>query len=132
MLKQIFQPRFCETDALGHISNTTLPIWFETAREPIFRWFSPDLDPSDWHLILGRMSYEFERELFYQHPVEVRTFISRIGNSSFEVYHEAWQSGQRCVTGSVTLVHFDYQSKKAKPLPGAVRELMQAQLLETV
>ena len=28
-------PRFSETDMLGHISNTTLPIWFEGARATV-------------------------------------------------------------------------------------------------
>ena len=45
MLVDTITPRFCDTDALGHISNTTLPVWFEGARDPIFRWFTPDLDP---------------------------------------------------------------------------------------
>lgn len=29
-------PRFYETDAFGHINNTVITGWFETAREPVF------------------------------------------------------------------------------------------------
>ena len=44
MLATSISPRFLETDALGHINNTVLPMWFEAAREPVFRMFSPELD----------------------------------------------------------------------------------------
>lgn len=44
MFKEIIQPRFNETDALGHINNTVLTAWFEGARDPIFKLFTPDLD----------------------------------------------------------------------------------------
>ncbi|MEC8487777.1 MAG: acyl-CoA thioesterase, partial [Pseudomonadota bacterium] len=46
-----FDVRFCETDALQHVSNTALVTWFEAAREPIFRMFTPELDLNNWPLI---------------------------------------------------------------------------------
>ncbi|HIH75199.1 MAG TPA: acyl-CoA thioesterase, partial [Methanosarcina sp.] len=39
-------PRFGDIDGLGHVNNTVLPVWFETGRNSIFRFFSPDLDLS--------------------------------------------------------------------------------------
>ena len=36
MLRCELMPRFYETDGLGHINNTVIPKWFETARTPIF------------------------------------------------------------------------------------------------
>lgn len=44
MFKEIIKPRFNETDALSHINNTVLTAWFEGARDPIFKLFTPDLD----------------------------------------------------------------------------------------
>ncbi len=40
MLEMQIQPRFQETDALGHINNTVPAVWFESARDPLFRIFS--------------------------------------------------------------------------------------------
>ena len=37
MVTAVVTPRFYETDAFGHINNTVITGWFETAREPIFR-----------------------------------------------------------------------------------------------
>ena len=91
MLRETIKPRFLETDALGHINNTIIPSWFEGARDPVFRWFTPDLDVKKWRLILARFDVVFHHELFYEYPVELRTYIGKIGSSSFEVYQEAWQ-----------------------------------------
>ncbi len=44
MLEETFAVRFYETDALAHVSNTVLAGWFESARMPVFKMFSPELD----------------------------------------------------------------------------------------
>ena len=35
MLSLTVSPRFAETDALGHINNTVIPVWFEQGRHGI-------------------------------------------------------------------------------------------------
>ncbi|MBC7185133.1 MAG: acyl-CoA thioesterase, partial [Marinobacter sp.] len=52
------EPRFSDTDALGHISNTTLPVWFEQARTPVFRIFHPTLEADTWPLIIARLEID--------------------------------------------------------------------------
>lgn len=120
------QPRFNETDALGHINNTVLATWFEGARDSVFRVFSPTLDPQTWQLILAKFSIEFHAELFYGQPVEIRTWISRMGTSSFDVSQEAWQQGQRCASGVAVLVHYDFAGKTSKPLTELQRQTLAA------
>lgn len=124
MFSETFEPRFVDTDALGHINNTAIPIWFEGCRTPIFRWFTPDLDPKQWRIILARYTVEFHAEIFYQAPVEIRTGISRVGGSSFDVYQEVWQGGHKCASGTTVLVHFNHTTKKAEPIPAVIRQQM--------
>lgn len=116
MLTEQITPRFNETDALGHINNTVLAAWFEGARDPVFRLFTADLNPANWRLILARFSLEFHAELFYGQPVEIRTTISRVGGSSFDVSQEAWQQGQRCASGVAVLVQYDFAAKRSVAL----------------
>ena len=59
-----FDVRFCETDALQHVSNTALVAWFEAAREPIFRMFTPELDLQNWPLILASYKVDFLAQIF--------------------------------------------------------------------
>lgn len=111
MYSQTIQPRFNETDALGHINNTVVAAWFEGCRDPLFRLFTPDLNPAQWRLILAKFSVEFHSELFYGEPVDIRTWVSRIGSSSFDVSQQAWQSGKHCASGVAVMVHYDFEAK---------------------
>jgi acyl-CoA thioester hydrolase len=112
-------PRFGDTDALGHINNTVLALWFEAARNPLFRIFSPDLvlSPETWPLIMAHTDYDFVGELRFQYDVEIRSWISRIGTKSFTVYHEAWQRGQLCAKGSAVVVHYNFNTRRSTPIP---------------
>ncbi|MCD8523192.1 MAG: acyl-CoA thioesterase [Saccharospirillaceae bacterium] len=114
-------PRFVETDALGHINNTVLPVWFEDARTPLFRLFTPDLDINNWHLIIAKIEVEFVGELFYGKEVEIRTYITRLGNSSMVIAHEAWQEGRMGARGSAVMVHFDHKAKQSVTIPEPIR-----------
>lgn len=130
MFTNIIIPRFLETDALGHINNTVPPMWFEASREPIFRMFSPEMNTNDWKLMLASYTVNFHAETLFGAEVEVKTFVSRIGNSSFDVYQECWQNGQKTVSATTTMVHFVHQEKKSQPVPPHVVEQMKQHLIE--
>ncbi|MEX1057274.1 MAG: thioesterase family protein [Natronospirillum sp.] len=121
MLSETFLPRFDDTDALGHINNTRIPVWFEGARTPVFRCFTPDLDIRQWRLMIARYDIQFHGELFYGEPVEIRTWVSRLGNSSFDVSQEVWQRDERRASGVTVMVHFDHQAKRTQALTDDIR-----------
>ncbi|WKN40995.1 acyl-CoA thioesterase [Tunicatimonas pelagia] len=122
MFEQHITPRFSETDALGHINNTVVPVWFEQARRPVFKLFTPDLDPGKWRLIIARIEVDFVGELHYGTDVVIRTSVDNVGNTSFRVAQEVWQQGKVRVKGLATLVHYDYQTQRSKPIPDYIRE----------
>lgn len=131
MFKTTVAPRFGDIDGLGHVNNTVLPVWFEIGRNSVFRLFSHDLDlsPEKWHLILVRTEFDFLSQMYFRSDVEIRTFIEKIGNSSFTVGHEAWQEGELKVRGQAVLVYYDFKLQKALPLPGPVREMLKEHML---
>ncbi len=122
MFSEKITPHFSDTDALGHINNTKPPVWFEGGRAPIFRLFTPDLDPKKWQLIIAKIEVSYHGQLFYGQDIEIRTFISRIGGASFDVYQELWQHGEKCVSGVASMVHFDYQAQSSKKIPDDIKE----------
>ncbi len=124
-------PSFTDTDALGHINNTCLPVWFERARNDLFRLFTPDLDPKKWRLILASMKVDFLGELFYGQDIEIKTYLERIGNSSFVVVQEAWQNEKIGSRGEATLVHYNFADKKSMPIEGELRKALTAHLITT-
>lgn len=128
MFKEIITPRFSDTDALGHINNTLVPVWFEAARNPIFKLFNPELNVKQWNLILAKIEVEFHSQLFFEFAIEVRTYISRIGGSSFSVYQELWQQDQRCASGTAVMVYFCYQQQKSMLLDDRIKADLQQHL----
>lgn len=131
MFSEVIQPRFSETDALGHINNTVFAVWFEGARTAVFRIFTPELNLKQWPLIIARVTIDYHAQTQYGQPVEIRTFISRLGSSSFDVYQEAWQNGVKCASGTTVMVRFNYQQQHAEPLSGQQKSALSAHLLST-
>jgi acyl-CoA thioester hydrolase len=131
MFSITISPRFGDADALGHINNTVPALWFETARNPLFRMFSPDLilSPKTWPLIMAHTDYDFVGELKFQYDVDIRSWITRIGTKSFTVYHEAWQQGRLCAKGSAVVVHYNFNTRQSTPIPEDKRRLLSEHLL---
>ena len=73
---------------------------------------------------------EFVNEIFYGINVEVRSYIEKIGNSSFVVYQEGWQSDHLVAKGRATMVHFDHAKKKSMPIPEEKRKQLNEHLID--
>lgn len=130
MLKEQFNVRFYETDALAHVSNTVVAGWFETGREPIFRIFTPELDLANWPLILASYKIDFLAQLFLGKSVEIHTYVSRLGGSSFDTYQEVWQDGKKCASGTTTMVRFDYKTNKSVAISEHERKKLSEHIIE--
>jgi acyl-CoA thioester hydrolase len=121
MLLCTMEPRFCETDALGHINNTVVPRWFETGRVPVFEIFNPGQDLNQWNVILRKIDVDFEAQIYYGHPVEIRTRVGHVGSSSFVCEHEAWQRGSLVAKGSAVMIYFDFEQQRKQEITVALR-----------
>jgi len=124
------EPRFSDTDALGHISNTTLPVWFEQARTPVFRIFHPTLEAETWPLIIARLEIDLMAQSYWHIPVKIKTGIGKIGNSSFHVVQEAWQGDKQIARGVAVLIHFDYETEKTVPIPEDIKARLAEHVVE--
>jgi acyl-CoA thioester hydrolase len=129
MYKCKVTPKFGDIDGLRHVNNTVIPNWFEEARNEIYGYFNPDFSFKTWNLILARFEVDFISQIFYNGNVEIHTYVSHIGNSSFEVYQEAWQNERLCSKGKTVLVHFDFKNQKSQSIPDDIRMKLQNHLL---
>ena len=131
MFTEKVTPRFGDADGLRHINNTALVEWFEVGRNPIFRMFTPDLDLSyeKWKLILVRTEFDYLGQMYYGIDVEIRSYITHIGNSSFTIGHEAWQDGELKAKGKAVLVHFDFLNQESVPIPDMIKAQLHEHLI---
>ena len=126
-----FKPRFNDTDALGHINNASIATWFEEGRRSIFEYFIPDLDPKKWNLIIARLEIDYLAQGYYQKTTTVKTFVEKIGNSSFVLLQEALQDGVTISRGKSFLVCFDYEKQKSFPIPEDIKAKLALHLLNS-
>ena len=119
-------PRLYETDALGHINNATIAAWFEVIR---MRFLESLADSTEMHLkswILASVQIDFIGETFYGTDVTGKVVDASIGNSSFTLHCEMWQSDMQTVRGKAVLVHLDLESKAPARIPDELREKLAA------
>jgi acyl-CoA thioester hydrolase len=125
-------PRFGDADGLGHINNVVLAIWFELARNSLFDIFVPYTKipaRENFPLILAHTDYDYLDQMYLRAEVEIKTWVERIGNKSFTVYHEAWQAGRLCAKGRAVIVYYDFASEQSAPLPDDKRQSLSEHLL---
>ncbi|KHE68751.1 thioesterase family protein [Halobacillus sp. BBL2006] len=130
MYTKIIEPRVSETDGVGHINNTTVPIWFEAARNEIFKLFTPDNSFANWKMIILNMNVDYQSQIYFGRDATIFTWVKRIGTSSLELYEELWQEDRLCAKGTVTYVNFDLEKQKSEPIPDDIRKELEVHLYQ--
>ena len=131
MFKTKVTPSFGDIDGMKHVNDNRILEWFELGGLDIYRYFTPDLDLDfeNWKLIMVRKEADFVGQLRFGEDVEIRTYLLKIGNSSFTVGNEVWQSNELKAKGKTVIVHFDYVTQKSVPIPDDVRKKLEEHLI---
>lgn len=124
MFKTIIEPRVSETDGVGHINNTTIPIWFEAGRNQLFKLFTPDSTFENWKMIILNMNVDFVHQIYFGQNVEVYTWIKKIGNSSLELYEEIHQNGRICAKGTAVYVNFNKDKQRSESISEELKNIL--------
>lgn len=122
------KPRFSETDAIGHINNTSIAVWFETARlEFLTDVFIEEGDEQpNWFMATQTIDYLGEN--FFGIEVRMDLAVTHIGNTSFTVGCKMYQNDKQTIRASAVLVHVDRATKKPTRIPDWMREVLGKEL----
>ena len=126
MIDTIITPRVSETDGVGHINNVFVPIWFEAGRRKIFSIFSPDLSFKKWKLALVNINVDYTDQLFLKDDVYIKTWIEKIGKTSFQIGEEIEQTGRICAKGTATYVNYNFRNKQPEKLSDNIKKSLEA------
>ena len=122
MLRYKIEPRCNEANATGHIDHAVIPVWFELARTPYYQVFNPSLAFASWNTVIRKIEIDYLGQVFHNRETEVRSRITDIKNSSFQIEQELWQELSLVARGNTVLVHFDYETQAKREIPQAVRD----------
>ena len=122
------QVRFNDTDALGHINNTSFALYAEYARVE----FLDNLRTDDVYLILAHLSLDFLKQVKFREEVYVLTSVEKMGNSSLTLIQEVYASDEVAAKVRSVVVLFDYGTQKSVRISDEVREQLSAYQLSEV
>ncbi|WP_078547495.1 acyl-CoA thioesterase [Litchfieldia alkalitelluris] len=125
--------RFGETDALGHINNTSYFIYLEDARIKFFEKLGTGTAISDWRFILASTKCDFVGQGYFNQTLIVTTAVSKIGTKSFQLDHEIIEKGtsRLIAKGYAVIVHFNFEKQQSEPIPDYIREALNQYILIT-
>ena len=117
------QPRFRDTDAMGHINNAVYVTYLEVARQEYWRRFTSGGDYRRVPFILAHVTCDFRSEALVAETLEIAIRCEWVGGKSFAfVYEIREQTSRRLVVEATTVqVCYDYETKTSIPVPPDLR-----------
>jgi acyl-CoA thioester hydrolase len=118
--------RYCETDALGHVSNTVYPEYLELGRLQYFAAAGdPEPGPFPFAHVTAELHLRYVAPCFYDEPLEIRSKIVNIGRSSAALDQAIVGAGESLRSLSrVTVVRLD--GENPAPWTSAQRAALEA------
>ena len=116
------EPRFYETDALGHINNAAIAAWMEVVRMQFIESVmgADSIQAQNW--ILASLQIDFVAVTLFGEQVTARVTEAMLGNTSLTVLCELSQRAKLTVKCKAVLVFMDAQTRKPAPLPEVLRQ----------
>lgn len=125
--------RFGETDALGHINNSSYFVYLEEARIRYFESLGYNMSMKGWNFILASAKCDFIHQGYFNDTLTIHTYISRIGTKSFTLEHEiiSERTKELIAKGNAVIVYFDFEKQTSDIIPDRLREGLQKSLVRS-
>ena len=124
------QVRFRDIDGMGHVNNAVYLSYAELARTQFYMKFAGKRSLDEIDFILAHVDIDYESQAVWGDQIQVALWPSKIGTSSFTLSYEITEkrSGRVLARARSVLVSYDYEKKKAKPIPSDFRALLEKSL----
>jgi len=123
--------RWSDIDAYGHVNNVKFVEYFQEARIAMLSGAVGVSAAGDLRgFVVARMDVVYRRPLeFRTDPVWVRTWVTRIGRSSYELQAVVCDEGTVFATSGAIVVAFDPATERSRPIRDAERVALEARLV---
>ena len=113
-----------DQDAFNHVNNIVYLRWCETARimylERAGLWEM--MRTNGIGCIVAHIGCNYRQPVSFPDTVHIGARVTKIGNSSFKMEHAVFSDALGLVADAdSTLVVYDYNARKSRPMPGEIR-----------
>jgi acyl-CoA thioester hydrolase len=114
--------RFKDIDVGGHAHHSLVLVYFEEARARYWGEVVGRVGVEDVDFILAEARVRYHGRILYPQRMTVGVRVSSLGKKHFLMeYLVRGARGEDLASGETTLVMFDYQEGRSKPIPLEVR-----------
>ena len=116
--------RFAETDALGHVNNTSYFIYMEDARLHLLKELGWDSAHSNWSFVLVSTKCDFINQAYFDQILRIDTSIEKVGTKSFHLSHDLFcdQTGTVIARGHAVIAYYNKEEKLSEPIPADLKD----------
>ena len=119
--------RFSDVDVYGHVNNVKYFEYYQEARIDFFR--SVREGHAQFATVVARIDVDYRRPiLFRSEPYAVRTWVTRVGTSSYTLASEICDGRTVLSSAEAVLVAFDTATQRSRPLNDEERYALESAL----
>lgn len=124
------KPQVADTNLFEHIDYLASYRWFDRARTELYMELFPGFHCKPHGLVLVNTQCTYLIPTFVDDPLEVRSWVSRIGGKSFTMVQQLWRvfpdrEPELCVDSTCVLCAIDFTVHKGEPLNDHFRAVLQ-------
>lgn len=116
--------RFADLDAIGHVNNNAIGVYFEQGRVQLLNESFDAVVP--WTVVVARTVTEFKAELLYPATVRVGLRVLRFGTTSMTLGCAIFHGDCLIATQEAVSVIVDRATHRPVPVPDALRARLAA------
>lgn len=118
--------RYSETDAIGHINNTSYFLYFEEARTKFFRMVYKN-KPYSFSFIIANINCSYLNEAFFGDNLRVITDVKKIGTKSFTTKQllKNTETNASIAEAESVIVSYDSLNKQSIEIPKILRQQLE-------
>ncbi len=111
--------RFCDTDMMGHVNNTSYGAYCETGRIGFNRWLMPGYKGGGG--MVARVAINYLAETKFPARVEIGTGVVHVGTSSYVLGQGLFVDDLCVATAEGVLVRINRETRRPEPIPDDMR-----------
>ncbi|OFS25826.1 thioesterase family protein [Brevibacterium sp. HMSC07C04] len=120
-LSAIEKIRYGDTDRQGHVNNAVYATYFECGRVEIIQSME-DVFGADDAFVLATITIDYLAEVLWPGEVEIRTRLTKIGNSSIALEQLLINEGEVRAKATSVMVMTNTSTRRSAPLLEAAKE----------
>jgi acyl-CoA thioester hydrolase len=114
--------RYSDLDTYGHVNNAVYGTYCEEARVAYVGEVLGIESVDEFPAVVASLSIDFRASVTEPTSVDVRVWVSRLGESSLTMEYELEQDGRLAAEAETTIVAVDPASGETRPIPDRWRD----------